>query len=806
MIKKLFTLLFLLSFNSVFAQNFYTLRGFIYSENNEPIVGASIRVFNLNTGTNSSAEGKYEIRLIEGLNRITVSNVGYLSETFEIVMGKDASKNIILQINQKELDEVVVKIKKRDFSYEVIKKVLENKQNFLNQYKNFKCETYIKAIENIERKPVSKPDSAAKKDTLPKMNLFECKLIRHENTLGQQKEEKLAVKKVGEQRTLFFKSVTDGEFNLYKNHQRIEKIGQNEYTSPLSDLTFLAYKFQLLKYYFEGKDKIYRIKVTPRELGNALYEGEIEVIEDLWVLRKAELSLTKRGLLIYDEFRFEQFYENISNRWIPAKTIYQWKLKEAGKKKIGETVVIQSNFEFDLDLPKRFFGVEVGKTDEQAYKRDSTFWESIRPQPLSSDEIKVIKEKERLELLQNSKAYLDSIDKIYNRITLPKIAYLGIGHINRAKKTEWSFNPVLGMIDPFTVGGFRIQYGANFQRKFENKHRFSIGSNLTYGLRNEDLKGAVRLNYFYNPIRQSNINVNFGSGFGVINGAATIRDFARRENFYEQRYLSLNHRTELLNGLYLNSSVYYERRNDLSGYKLGELSDRIFQDNQIQPFPTSHTYKAVISIDYTPQQLYLREPDQKIILGSNFPTFSAKIEKAFPMKNRITNQFSYISLGMRQEFNVGVFGTSEYNIRSGKFLDTTSLAPMDFKYIRGGDNYFFFPPMQAFQLIPNTFTVFNWFFEAHYTHQFNGYLTSKIPLLNKTGIKEMVGGGFLYVPERKYQYSELYGGLNRVFKIGRERIRLGAYYVVAQSNDFGFRSGFKFSIEPYNQFKNTWSF
>lgn len=803
--KKLFLLTFLLPFLT-FSQNFYTLRGYVYADNNEPISGASIRVFNLNTGTMSNPEGRYEVRLIEGLNRITVTSVGYLPETFEVVMEKDFVKNIILKIDQKQLDEVVVKVKKRDYSYEVIKKMIENKQNVLNQFVNFKCETYIKSIENLETKLPPKADSLAKKDSLPKMNLFECKLVRHENASGQQKEEKLAVKTVGEQRTLFFRSVTDGEFNLYKNHQRIEKIGQNDYLSPLSDLTFLSYKFQLLKYYYEGNEKIYRIKVIPRELGNALYEGEIKVIEDLWVLKTVNLDLTKRGLLIYDSFGFKQEFTNVKNRWMPTKTTYHWKLKEGGKKKTGEAVVIQSNFEFDLELPKRFFGLEVGRTTEEAYKRDSTFWEAIRPEPLTTDEIKVIKEKERIELLQNSKVYLDSIDRIYNKITFQKITYQGIGHTNRAKKINWYFDPILGLIDPVAIGGWRMRYGIGFFKKFENKQTISINTNATYGFLNNDLKGGFNTNYFYNPIKQSRINFQIGSGFNVINGAATISDIARRSNFYQNRFVNLGHRTELFNGFYLNTDFYYEKRFDLSDFKFGALGDRIFTNNQVDVFPTSHTYKAVIQLDYTPRQLFLREPDQKIILGSRYPTFHARLERAFAVRNRPSNRFTYFSLEARQEFNIGIFGTSEYKIKGGKFLDTTSLAPMDYKYMRGGDPYFFSPPMFTYQLIPKTFTVFDWFFESHYTHQFNGYLTSKIPLLNKTGIKEMAGGGFLYVPERKYQYAELYGGINRIFKVGRERFRLGVYYVVAQSNDFGIRNMIKFSFEPYNQYRNTWSF
>ena len=81
-------------------------------------------------------------------------------------------------------------------------------------------------------------------------NIFECQLIRHQSNTGQQKEEREAVKRIGDQSTLFFKSVTDGEFNFYQNHQKIAKIGDNEITSTLSDLTFLSYKFQIINYYF----------------------------------------------------------------------------------------------------------------------------------------------------------------------------------------------------------------------------------------------------------------------------------------------------------------------------------------------------------------------------------------------------------------------------------------------------------------------------------------------------------------------------------------------------------------------------
>jgi hypothetical protein len=795
------------------------LRGFVLTESNEPIVGATIRVVNENTGTSTDEYGKYEIKLLEGLSRISVSSTGYQTEIFEVVLERDLAKNILLKIDQKQLDELVVKVKKKDYSYEVIRHVLDNKANVLNQYQNFQSKVYIKSIEKVNRKPPKKKSEEVKdqlgeglekkpviKDSIPNLNIYECSLLRHQHVQGQQKEEKEAVKRIGDQSTLFYKSVTDGEFDLYKNHQKIAKIGDNDIVSPFSDLTFLSYKFQLLKYYFAGNQKIYQIKVSPRELGNALYEGVIEVIEDEWVLKSVDLALTKRALLRYDEFGFKQEFEKIENRWMPIKTVYEWKVKEGSTKKAGRTEVIQSDFKFDMELGKRFFGAEVGMTTENAYKRDSSFWESIRPQPLSKDEQKVIKEKERLEILMNSKVYLDSIDKVNNKITAPKIIYSGIFHINRNKKQTWYFDPVLGLVDPFSVGGLRVRYGVGYYKRYENRRQFSSNVNLNYGLNNQDLRGQVQLRYFYNAFRNSSLEFRMGSGFNVVNGSATLNDIVRRSNFYQNKYLDFRHRTEIFNGFYLNSHAYYEVRTDLTNLKFTELGDRLFNNNLPQSFQKSHVYKTNFGIEYTPRQMYLREPNQKQILGSKFPIFSLNFEKAWPMSGKITSNFSYISVSARQTFNIGTIGTSEYRIHAGKFLDTTRMAIMDYKYQRGGDNYLFTPAMYTYQLILKTFAVFNWYFESHYVHQFNGFFTSKVPLLNKTGIREMAGAGFMYVPERKFQYAEVYFGFNRVFKIGRERIRLGSYYVVAQSNEFGIRNGIKFSIEPYNQNRNIWSF
>lgn len=786
------------------------LRGYVFSIDNEPLIGANIRVFDMQLGTQTNEKGQFELRLEEGLHRISFSFLGLETQTLEFVVEKDLVQNIFLNPDSKTLNEVVVRVKKRDYSYEVIQKVIENKDKVLNQYENYACKTYIKATEepSLKKPPKNEEDEDPyKSDSLPTLNFFEATINRFESKPDRLKEERTAVKKIGNQDGLFFTSITHGEFDLYQNLQKIERLSENSFISPISQLGYVSYRYELMETYYEGTQAIYRIKVKPKELGNALYEGEIEVYSGIWVLKKATLSLSPKALIIYDKFNFSQQYEKVQDKWVIKNETFNWQVKERNNIYKGTTIVEQSEFIFDSTYGKRFFGPEIAKTTAEAYKKDSTFWDSIRPIPLSSDERENIRKKELLDLKLNSKEYLDSIDAEYNKITFLKIVWSGIGKINRSKKSELYFNSLPTLINPLALGGFRLNYGMFYRKLYENRKEFFIRPYLNYGFRNNDLLGSLEVQYLYNPIKRSRISASFGKGFDVINGAATISDIARRSNFYISTGFYVNHKTELFNGFYLNTGVSLYQRRDFSDFQFTSGGDNLFNGNN-EPtfFPTNNKFATNVGIEYTPRQQYISEPNEKIVLGSSFPTFRLDLNKAWGAEGTRNSNFTQLEMSVYQYFNVGILGTSEYKVSAGKFLDTTLLAPMDYRYQRGGDPLWFSPSMSTFQLIPQTFATLDWFFESHYEHQFNGFLTSKIPLLNKTGIRAVAGAGLLYVPESKYQYSELYFGINRVFKLGRNRFRIGVYNVTAQSNSFGVRNGFKFSFEPYNRDKNTWSF
>ncbi len=808
-----------ISFSAV-SQNVFSVKGKVYNEKNEPLSAVNVRIVTMDVGVRTKADGAFEIKAEEGLHRVTFSHVGYVTQSMDLKFDKNFSLDITLELDNQQLNEVIISVKKKDPAYEVIENVIKNKDKWLNQYQSYQCQTHIVSLQgkaNEAKKQKNKtttedPENSLNEaknklnpiDTIGNWQYYEAILTRTENNKGQQKEEKTAVKKFGRPNDLFFWTITHKEFNLYKNTQIFKNIGDNAIMSPFHDLAFLSYKFKMKRYYMDGEMGVNVIQIIPKAGSNALYEGEIEVIENLWVLKKASLKLTKEALLLYKNFSFEYDYAPIEGVWMLQKAKYNWKSAGAGSQP-GNTQVIQKDFIINPTLAKKFFGDEVGITTEQAYDRDSTYWLQKRPdQALSQEATTVLRAKEALKTLQESKPYMDSLDREQNQITPLKILWGGFGHINRSKKTNWDFESLAGTFDPVAIGGYRFRYGVGYYKRFESRKMIDFYTNATYGFKNKDLKPYFRGSYLINPIKRSTITFLYNNQFDVINSFATLADIFKISNFYQYQSYKLGYRTELFNGFYAGITQSFTNRKDLSNFEF----ERQENNKNFIPFKPSTLFLSDFEISYTPKQQYLREPKEKIILGSNYPTFSLNYEVGWKKQfgNKQNASFKNLTFVIKQTFNVGTLGTSSYRLKTGTFLDTTSMAVMDYRYMRGGDKSFFSPALYTFQQLPKTFPVFNWFYEGHWDHQFNGALTSKVSILKKLKIRESIGFGYLYVPERNLRYSEIFGGINRVIPLGKSFVKLGIFYTAGQSNLDGFRSGFKFAVSPYNRNKNTWSF
>jgi hypothetical protein len=285
----------------------------------------------------------------------------------------------------------------------------------------------------------------------------------------------------------------------------------------------------------------------------------------------------------------------------------------------------------------------------------------------------------------------------------------------------------------------------------------------------------------------------------------------KRSNVYLNNSIGIEHRLELLNGLQLSNSFDLAVRRSVSGYKTNNLIDSLFGDvldnNLAVSFPGYNAVYGKVRLQYTPFQKYIREPKEKIILGSDWPTFYVSWRKGIPGVLESKVNFDYLEFGAEQEIRLGLVGISNYSIKTGTFLSRKDLRLVDYQFQRRGDPYLFMNPDEAYQALDSTFPVFERYYSAHYVHQFNGALTNKIPLLKLLQLREVAGGGFLFARERELKYIEGFAGLERVFKwpfTPGSKFKVGIYIVGSAANKFNNPVQFKFGITAWDKQRNKW--
>lgn len=156
---------------------------------------------------------------------------------------------------------------------------------------------------------------------------------------------------------------------------------------------------------------------------------------------------------------------------------------------------------------------------------------------------------------------------------------------------------------------------------------------------------------------------------------------------------------------------------------------------------------------------------------------------------------------------MATFGTGNYKVRTGKFINKKDLRMVDYMHQRQGDPLLFSNPHRAFQALDSTFPVFDRFYEGHYVHEFNGLFLNKIPLMKKLQLREIAGGGFLIAPERDLKYFELFAGIERVIKWPFNpltKFKLGIYVVGSAANKFNNPVQFKVGITKWDWMRNKW--
>jgi hypothetical protein len=806
---------FLLFAGSPLLAQTFRLTGKVTTSKLEPLAFASVQLKDAQFGSLTKEDGTYEIKLEGGTYELVVTMIGYKSRVIPLVIRDNFEQNIILEEDtESSLGEVIIRTRAKDRADEIMHNLVRRKDSIKAAVGPYSGKVYIKAVQQdsgFARRKGSTEESGrtfSESDILG-MAMAEISLQVDHGSGEQVKETRLGVRRTGNHHSLFYLSVTEGDFNFYDNLIKIS-VSPTPFVSPVSYSGLVAYKFKTLKVQRTGKYRIYTISVKPRQLTNATVEGEITVSDSSWSILHCRFRFPSYHLQEYDFFEVEQDHEFVQNRaWMVTRQQFNYHSRLRKGKLSGQTTARYSDFQFDRSFARRHFGNEISATAAEAYQVDSTFWQTVRTEPLTDKELRYIRYQDSILKVTQSKAYHDSVDKERNTITWKKIGFFGQSFYNREKDRTWYLPPVVSLYQPFAFGGGRINTNVSYHRIFPSRKDLNVYSNLSYGLRNNDINGSVRITRLYNPFNRGMLVLSAGRDFQFIYEGDAWINMIKRNNIYLNNSLGLGHSLEVANGLFLFTDADIAFRRSVSHYKTGKLVDSLLDLDNNQPvaFEPYNAFYGKVRLSYTPAQRYVREPKQKIILGSKWPTFYVEWRKGIPevMKSKV--DFDYLEFGMEQQVNTGLTGVSKYSVRTGSFPNRTDLRLIDYQFVRRGDPLMFSNPQRAFQAMDSTFPVFNRFWEGHLLHEFNGFFLNRIPLLKKLKLREVAGAGFLVAPERNLRYAEVFAGVERAFESPfnpLDKIKIGFYVVGSAANQFKNPVLFKIGFTTWDKRRNKW--
>ena len=787
--------------------------GTVTNKNNEPLPFVNIYIENTYKGTTTNELGKYELNLKQNKTyTIIFQYLGY--QTKKQIINVDQfpfEVNVVLEETTVSLNEVVIN-SNENHANAIIRKAIEKRKENLEKINNYKADFYSRGLirmKNVPKKFMGQEigDLDGSLDSTRSGVIYLSETISKLEFLrpDKLKEGNVFSKVSGNDAGVSFNTAMDVDFNFYNN--TIE-FGANT-ISPIANNAFSYYNYKLDGVFYHDKGYLINIvRVIPKRENDPVFSGKIYIVEDQWSIYGLELDITGTQARIpaIDVLTIKQNF-SFSERddlWSLNSQNLDFKVGFFGFNADGRFTAVYSNYVYNQNLTKKDFDRELVLFQKDANKKDTTYWNNIRPIPLTQEEFDDYIKKDSIREVRDSKTYKDSIDRVNNKFKLANLIS-GYEYENSYKNYRFGFNSPTQGIRFNTVQGWNVDLSTFFTKNYNEYKRFlTISGRLNYGFSDDRLRATASATYKFNDIKKPLLTITggvavqqFNPSNPISNSLNTYFSLINEENFmkvYERAFAQVGYSQEIFNGLSANASLSYEKRTPLfnttdqvwfpkenqvytSNNPLNPLS------NDFAPFNSHHILKFNLNARIDFDQDYLNYPESKFNVSSRkYPTLYLGYEKGLGATVEGYN-FDQIKARIFQEVKVADKGTFTYNIKVGQFFNAEDISFVDFQHFNGnqtniGNGRY----LNVFNNLPYYASSTNdAYAEFHSEYDFNGYVLGKIPLLNRLNFNLILGAHSLFTqPNKPYQE----------YTIGLDNIGWGKYRFLRIDYLRSYQSGF----------------
>ncbi len=756
--KKYFLLLLFFSSFYAFAQT--KVSGIVVDESGANVAFANILFKDSFEGTITNDNGRFYMESDNTYTTLVVSFIGY--ETKEIVLTNKVNyeMKIVLTESSEQLDEVIVytgkQSKKNNPAIDILRKIWAKKRvNGLKKFKQYKYDKYEKVefdLNTIDSAVIKSKmfrglefvfddldtSRITGKTYLPIFLNEVFSKVYGDNELGEEKEDVLGNKNSGFNNNQAITAFVEDLYSDYDIYNNYLKFFDKSFTSPLSKTGIDTYNYVLSDSTYIDNKWCYNIIYYPRRKNELTFKGDFWVNDSTYAIKKINLEVTKSANINWvKEIYIEQEFDVVNDSVFLLKRDYMLSdfslnKKEKSKGIYGKRTTVYDGYEFDVPRPKKFYKDVADPFDPVVFSRDSTFWESNRLETLNKDEKGIYQLLDTLKTVPKFKTY-------YNIVSI-----LGSGYIEVDK---WNLD--IGNI--YSVFGFNDAEGARIRlgarTYFGQNDPWRLQGYVAYGFKDQKFKHGFSAKWLID--KKSRLIISGGN---------------RRD--VEQLGLSLTATNDVLGRSIASSSVLTVGANDrLTNINLSALNIELeplknfrmrfgssfrtlssalpeaFNLDYIDETSPTGISSEIKQFDISTQLIYT--PGRRTIgtgverndINDNYSTILVNYTKG--IDGFLESDFNYqkLQFSYSQPWQIGGFGRLFSTVEVGKTFGEVPLSLLN--VIPGNQTLFSiyntFPNLDFYEFVTDTYA------SVHFEHNFNGRLFSRIPLIRKWNLREIVG-------------------------------------------------------------------
>lgn len=794
------------------------IKGVIADKDGKQIPYATVFVKGSGAGTHSNHEGKYSLKLSPGTYILVCQHVGYRKEELSVRLdGNDLELNFVLTLQEMTLDEVVLN-QKEDPAYQIIRNTIKKRSYYQSQFESFTCEVYTKGQMRVRSYPdkiLGQKVDFEDGDTGKQKMLYLSETISTYAVDGPKKEKiEVLSSRVSGQREGFGLSAPRF-YSFYKDNILIgNNLNPRGFISPIAENALNYYKYKLEGTYFEDGREINHIRVTPKRKFEPLFSGHIDIVADEWRIHSLKLLLTKSSQMeLVDSLRLEQLFRPVDNtNWFISSQVIYPAIKMFGFDAYGSFVNIYSRINMDPAFQKKDFGSTIMKYTDSSNKKSAEYWEKNRPVPLMDDEIRDYFRKDSLEMARKDPRYMDSIDRKRNKLNVTGALLLGQSFTNSKNRSSVSIQPITEIISFNPAEGWVLEPSFTWAKRIDStisgRKSIFITPNIRYGLANGHLNPYLTVQYNFGKKYSQGIRLSGGKRVFQFNNNSPIGQRGNtisslwgennRIKSYEAVYLRASYRQGLGEGFFWNAGFQIQDRTPLDNvtdYTWRNKAGREYTPNYPYEIMSSNitrhqAFTASVSISWQPGTRYIELPERKMSIGSKYPVFSLQYTQGFPGIMGSDADFSKWKFNISDGINLRLLGRVRYRMGAGGFIHKKKVEVPDYNHFNGNLSTLATEYLNSFQLLQiyrfsNTSTIYSL---AHIEHNFNGFLTNKIPGIRELNIYLVTGLNGFYV-DKSRNYFEWFVGIDNIFK--QIRVDYVQSYIEGKPNHSAIRIGLR---------------